>query len=44
MNLLSMADENCCIPLIDVRAVGRESVSSVFGKSSFAGKNISIPL
>jgi hypothetical protein len=35
MNLLGMADANCCFTLIDVGAIGREIDSSVFSNSSF---------
>src|SRR5215475_13566565 len=35
MNLLGVADANCCFTLIDVGAHGRENDSSVFSNSSF---------
>ena len=35
MNLLGVADTNCCFTLVDVGALGRENDSSVFRKSSF---------
>ena len=35
MNLLGVADANCCFTLIDVGAHGRENDSSVFSKSTF---------
>jgi hypothetical protein len=41
MNLLDVADANCCFTLIDVAAHGRENDSSVFSKSSFGKAFIS---
>jgi len=35
MNLLGVADANCCFTLIDVGAHGRDNDSSVFSNSSF---------
>ena len=35
INLLVVADANCCFPLIDVGVHGRENDSSVFSNSSF---------
>jgi len=35
MNLLGVADTNCCFTLIDVGAHGRVNDSSVFSNSSF---------
>jgi hypothetical protein len=37
MNLLGVADADCCFTLIDVRAHGREN-DSVFSNSSFVKK------
>jgi len=35
MNLLGVADANCCFTLIDVGAHGRETDNSVFSNSNF---------
>jgi len=35
MDLLSVADANCCFTLIDVGAHGRDNDSSVFSDSNF---------
>jgi hypothetical protein len=40
VNLLGVADANCCFTLIDAEAHGRENDSSVFSNSSF-GKEFS---
>jgi len=40
MNLLDVADANCCFTLLDVGAHGRENDKSVFCNSSF-GKSFS---
>jgi len=40
MNLLGLADANCCFTLIDVGAHGRENDNSDFGNSNF-GKEFS---
>src|SRR5215510_5619297 len=41
MNLLDVADANCCFTLIDVGAHGRENDSSVFSNSRFGKEFIS---
>jgi len=41
MNLLGVADTNCCFTVIDVGAYGREKEGSVFSNSSF-GKAFSV--
>jgi hypothetical protein len=41
MNLLSVADANCCFTLIDVGVLGRGNDSSVFSNSSFGKAFIS---